>query len=58
MPGRVVPARPKPLRRGEGPGIHVVGRARLYVDGRDLCASTRFALLLGHDGEEWGGGQR
>ena len=23
MPGLVPPARPKPLRRGEGPGIHV-----------------------------------
>jgi len=24
MPGLVPPARPKPLRRGEGPGIHVL----------------------------------
>jgi len=39
MPGLVPPARPKPLRRGEGPGIHVLraavrrgwpGQARLW----------------------------
>src|SRR5690606_36879484 len=35
MPGLVLPARPKPLRRGEGPGIHVVRRVRCNVDGRD-----------------------
>nr|AWM04015.1 hypothetical protein CIT40_30935 [Bradyrhizobium amphicarpaeae] len=28
MPGLVPPARPKPLRRGEGPGIHVLGTQR------------------------------
>ncbi|WP_257194172.1 MULTISPECIES: hypothetical protein [unclassified Bradyrhizobium] len=27
MPGPVPPARPKPLRRGEGPGIHVLRAA-------------------------------
>ncbi|WP_434848689.1 hypothetical protein [Bradyrhizobium oligotrophicum] len=35
MPGLVPPARPKPLRRGEGPGIHVQPFMRLDVDGRD-----------------------
>src|SRR5581483_1934604 len=35
MPGLVPPAGPKPLRRGEGPGIHVSLRAWIYVDGRD-----------------------
>ncbi|SMX55736.1 protein of unknown function [Bradyrhizobium sp. ORS 285] len=35
MPGLVPPARPKPLRRGEGPGIHVVRQAENRVDGRD-----------------------
>jgi len=35
MPGLDPPARPKPLRRGEGPGIHVFPRVRLDVDGRD-----------------------
>ncbi|CCD86398.1 hypothetical protein BRAO285_190031 [Bradyrhizobium sp. ORS 285] len=35
MPGLVPPARPKPLRRGEGPGIHVAPRALNDVDGRD-----------------------
>jgi len=34
MPGLVPPARPKPLRRGEGPGIHVLGAAVKDVDGR------------------------
>src|SRR4051812_48318193 len=28
MPGLVPPARPKPLRRGEGPGIHILASAR------------------------------
>ncbi|OSJ23563.1 hypothetical protein BSZ19_44490 [Bradyrhizobium japonicum] len=35
MPGLVPPARPKPLRRGEGPGIHVPCSAEQGVDGRD-----------------------
>jgi hypothetical protein len=35
MPGLVPPARPKPLRRGEGRGIHAVPQVRLDVDGRD-----------------------
>jgi primosomal protein N' (replication factor Y) len=36
MPALVPPARPKPLRRGEGPAIHVFERARLQdVDARD-----------------------
>jgi hypothetical protein len=41
MPGLVPPARPKPLRRGEGPGIHVLRAAAKAVDGRDKP---------GHDG--------
>nr|QDF39824.1 hypothetical protein FJN17_20945 [Bradyrhizobium symbiodeficiens] len=41
MPGLVPPARPKPLRRGEGPGIHVFV-VRQHVDGR---------IKPGHD--EW-----
>jgi hypothetical protein len=28
------------------------------VDGRDVCAKTRFALLPGHDGEEWSAAYR
>ncbi|MGJ4930083.1 hypothetical protein ACQR1I_29140 [Bradyrhizobium sp. HKCCYLS2038] len=35
MPGLAPPARPKPLRRGEGPGIHVVLGVLNDVDGRD-----------------------
>jgi hypothetical protein len=36
MPGLVPPTGPKPLRRGEGPGIHVFLRVeRKDVDGRD-----------------------
>ena len=35
MAGPVPPARPKPLRRGEGPGIHEGVIAWRYVDGRD-----------------------
>ncbi|QOZ08510.1 hypothetical protein XH96_13945 [Bradyrhizobium sp. CCBAU 51765] len=35
MPGLVPPARPKPLRRGEGPGIHVLCATWKDVDGRD-----------------------
>ena len=35
MPGLVPPARPKPLRRGEGPGIHAALRMPNDVDGRD-----------------------
>ncbi|SFN62992.1 hypothetical protein SAMN05216330_10176 [Bradyrhizobium sp. Ghvi] len=41
MPGPVPPARPKPLRRGEGPGIHVYPATPQCVDGRDKP---------GHDG--------
>jgi hypothetical protein len=34
------------------PGIHVFYRPLSQdVDGRDICAKTRFALLPGHDGE-------
>ncbi|OSJ27306.1 hypothetical protein BSZ19_34125 [Bradyrhizobium japonicum] len=43
MPGLVPPARPKPLRRGEGPGIHVLCTVPQGVDGRDKP---------GHDGVE------
>jgi hypothetical protein len=43
MPGLVPPARPKPLRRGEGPGIHVLSPALQGVDGRGKP---------GHDGGE------
>ena len=35
MPGLVPPARPKPLRRGEGPGTHVLRAPWQGVDGRD-----------------------
>ncbi|NPU09756.1 hypothetical protein HL666_03155 [Bradyrhizobium sp. 83002] len=35
MPGLDPPARPKPLRRGEGPGIHVSPSIQNDVDGRD-----------------------
>ena len=35
MPGLAPPARPKPLRRGEGPGIHVLRAVWQHVDGRD-----------------------
>jgi hypothetical protein len=36
MPGLVPPAGPKPLRRGEGPGIHVLTASQQEdVDGRD-----------------------
>ncbi|CCE03796.1 hypothetical protein BRAS3809_7990020 [Bradyrhizobium sp. STM 3809] len=35
MPGLVPPARPKPLRRGEGPEIDVVLSVPNDVDGRD-----------------------
>ncbi|MDD1528394.1 hypothetical protein C7U92_11155 [Bradyrhizobium sp. WBOS7] len=35
MPGLVPPARPKPLRRGEGPGVQVIGATSKVVDGRD-----------------------
>ncbi|CCD96300.1 hypothetical protein BRAO375_560007 [Bradyrhizobium sp. ORS 375] len=35
MPGLVPPARPKPLWRGEGPGIHVVLSLPDDVHGRD-----------------------
>ncbi|MDH6261927.1 hypothetical protein M2427_005876 [Bradyrhizobium sp. BR13661] len=31
------------------PGIHVLRSTWLGVDGRDICAKTRFALLPGHD---------
>ena len=41
------------------PGIHVFGRhVKEGVDGRDVCAKTRFALLPGHDGEEWSAAYR
>jgi hypothetical protein len=32
------------------PGIHVFLRSCQDVDGRDICAKTRFALQPGHDG--------
>jgi hypothetical protein len=36
MAGLVLPARPKPLHRGEGPAIHVLGRGvKKDVDARD-----------------------
>jgi hypothetical protein len=41
MPRLVPPARPKPLWRGEGPGIHVFLATLQDVDGRDKP---------GHDG--------
>jgi hypothetical protein len=32
------------------PGIHVfLASPKSDVDGRDICAKTRFALLPGHD---------
>jgi hypothetical protein len=31
------------------PGIHVFNLPPKNVDGRDICAKTRFALLPGHD---------
>jgi len=35
------------------PGIHVFITSRKKdVDGRDICAKTRFALLPGHDDEK------
>jgi hypothetical protein len=34
---------------GFGPGIHVLAAATKAVDGRNICAKTRFAMLLGHD---------
>jgi len=40
MPGLDPPAGPKPLRRGEGPGIHIF-LAVAFVDGR---------VKPGHDG--------
>jgi hypothetical protein len=36
------------------PGIHVlIVPDKKDVDGRDICAKTRFALLPGHDGEQY-----
>jgi hypothetical protein len=35
MPGLIPHARPKPLRRGEGPGIHDLCGTRQAVDSRD-----------------------
>ncbi|OSJ15556.1 hypothetical protein BST63_25215 [Bradyrhizobium canariense] len=40
MPGLVPPARPKPLRRREGPGIHVLRAVWQGVDGRTGPAMT------------------
>jgi hypothetical protein len=38
--------------RGLVPGIHVLRPViEKDMDGRDICAKTRFALLPGHDGE-------
>jgi hypothetical protein len=34
------------------PGIHVLRASWQRVDGRDICAKTRFALLPGHDDAE------
>jgi hypothetical protein len=34
---------------GLEPGIQVSPLMRNDVDGRDICAKTRFALLPGHD---------
>ena len=36
---------------GLDPGIHVFANVQQDVDGRDICAKARFALLLGHDEE-------
>jgi hypothetical protein len=33
------------------PGIHVQLAAKNGVDGRAICAKTRFALLPSHDGK-------
>ena len=33
------------------PGIHAFANVQQDVDGRDICAKTRFALLPGHDEE-------
>jgi hypothetical protein len=35
MAGLVPPARPEPLRRGEGPAIHALSRGAENVDARD-----------------------
>ena len=40
---------PKAVMPGFGPGIHVLAAATKAVDGRNICAKTRFAVLLGHD---------
>jgi hypothetical protein len=45
-----VPGRSR--RRRPVPGIHVFPLRQKDVDGRDICAKTRFALLPGHDEEE------
>jgi hypothetical protein len=42
MPGLVPPARLKPLRRGEGPGIRVFVCLRKVVDGRDKPGHDEF----------------
>jgi hypothetical protein len=54
MPGLDPPAGPKPLRRGEGLGIHDFLALRQDVDGRvkptavwhDFCLRKRTALIL------------
>ena len=51
MPGLVPPARPKPLRRGEGPGIHVLcarGEAWMAGTGPAMTPWKLFVLNLRH----------
>jgi len=46
MPGLVPPAPPKPLWRGEGPGIRVVSRMRRRVDGRDMPGHDVLGVVI------------
>jgi phosphoribosylanthranilate isomerase len=52
MPGLVPPGGPKPLRRGEGPGIHISRNSKQDVDGRDRGEQSDAVLrtaMPGHD---------
>ncbi|MDH6178933.1 hypothetical protein ABIF44_005014 [Bradyrhizobium japonicum] len=40
---------PQLVMPGPVPGIHVLSAGPKVVDGRDIFAKTRFALLPGHD---------
>ncbi|MCS3899920.1 hypothetical protein M2171_009053 [Bradyrhizobium japonicum USDA 38] len=55
MPGLVPPARPKPLRRGEGPGIHVLRAAWPAVMAGTKASGSDAVLrtaMPGHDAVE------